>query len=272
MTPPPASSPAAARAAARAALVTGATGGIGAAIAAALAAQGRDLMLSGLGEADAVERQCAALAAAHGVRVAHHGADLRDPAAVRALVRAAEEAYGGVDVLVNNAGIQHVAALHLFPDDRWDEVLAVNLSAAFHATKAVLPEMMARRRGRIVNVASALGLVGAPHKPAYVAAKHGLVGLTRATALEVAELGITCNAVCPGLVMTPIIERQVAAQAQVTGLAADEVVKTVFLANQPTRRPVGVEEVAAAVAFLASEAAASITGTALPVDGGWTAR
>jgi len=257
----------------RNAVVTGSTSGIGLAIARALAAQGCNVALNGFGDAAEIERLRAGIAEGSGVRVTYLDADLSRPDEARRLVAEAAEALGGpVGILVNNAGIQHVAALHEFPEDKWDLVLAVNLSAAFHTIKAALPGMMAARWGRIVNVASALGLVGAPHKPAYVASKHGLVGLTKAVAVEVAELGITCNAVCPGMVMTPIIEGQVAGQAKATGLAPEEVVKTVFLQNQPTRRAVTVEEIAGAVTYLCSAAAASTTGTSLSVDGGYTAR
>lgn len=256
----------------RTAVVTGSTSGIGLAIARALALEGCHVMLNGFGDAGEIEAARAAIAAAAGTRVAYMNADLSRPDEVRALMARAAAELGPVDILVNNAGVQHVAALAEFPEEKWDLLLAVNLSAAFHASKAVITSMTERRFGRIVNIASALGLVGAPHKPAYVATKHGLVGLTKAIALEVAEAGVTCNAVCPGLVMTPIIEMQIAGQAKATGLPPEEVVRQVFLENQPIRRPVTAEEIAGAVVFLCSPAGAGVTGTALSVDGGYVAR
>ncbi|NMN58877.1 3-hydroxybutyrate dehydrogenase [Xanthobacter sp. SG618] len=256
----------------RNAIVTGSTSGIGLAIARALAREGCNVMLNGLGDANEIEAVRADLAAAAGTKIAYNGADVSRPAEVRALVAAARADLGPVDILVNNAGIQHVSALADFPDEQWDRLVAVNLSAAFHASKAVIASMTERRFGRIVNIASVLGLVGAPHKAAYVATKHGLVGLTKSIAIEVAETGVTCNAVCPGMVMTPIIEMQVADQAKVTGLSPEDVVKEVFLQNQPIRRPVTAEEIAGAVVFLCSPAGSGVTGTTLAVDGGYVAR
>ncbi|WP_029003209.1 3-hydroxybutyrate dehydrogenase [Azorhizobium doebereinerae] len=256
----------------RNAVVTGSTSGIGLAIAHALAAEGCNVMLNGFGDPAAIDVTRREIAEKTGRTVRYFAADMGRPDEVRALVAAASSALGPVDILINNAGVQHVAPLADFPDEKWDLLLAVNLSAAFHATKAVMPSMLDRRFGRIVNIASALGLVGAPHKPAYVATKHGLVGLTKSVALEVAQAGVTCNVVCPGMVMTPIIEMQVADQARVTGLPPEEVVQGVFLENQPIRRPVKLEEIAAAVVFLCSDAAAGVTGTALSVDGGYVAR
>lgn len=256
----------------RTAIVTGSTSGIGLAIARALAAEGCQIMLNGFGDPGEIEAIRAGVEAIAGTKVAYMEADMGSPQDVRALVAHTVELLGPVDILVNNAGVQHVAALAEFPDEKWDLLLAVNLSAAFHASKAVIASMSARNFGRIINVASALGLVGAPYKPAYVATKHGLVGLTKAIALEVAETGVTCNAVCPGMAMTPIIEMQVADQAKVTGLSPDQVVREVFLNNQPIRRPVTAEEIAGAVVFLCSPAGAGVTGTALAVDGGYVAR
>ena len=256
----------------RNAIVTGSTSGIGLAIARALAGEGCNVMLNGLGDAGEIEAVRADLAAFAGTKIAYHGADVSRPAEVRALVAAATAELGPVDILVNNAGIQHVSALADFPDEQWDRLVAVNLSAAFHASKAVIGSMTERRFGRIVNIASVLGLVGAPHKAAYVATKHGLVGLTKSIAIEMAETGVTCNAVCPGMVMTPIIEMQVADQAKVTGLSPEDVVKEVFLQNQPIRRPVTAEEIAGAVVFLCSPAGSGVTGTTLAVDGGYVAR
>ncbi len=256
----------------RNAIVTGSTSGIGLAIAHALAVDGCNVMLNGFGDPADIEQAREAIAEATGRTVTYFYADMGRPAEVRALVDAAAHVLGPIDILVNNAGVQHVAPLADFPDEKWDLLLAVNLSAAFHAIKAVIPAMSERGAGRIVNIASALGLVGAPHKPAYVASKHGLVGLTKSVALEVAQRGVTCNVVCPGMVMTPIIEMQVADQARVTGLSPEDVVQGVFLENQPIRRPVKPEEIAAAVVFLCSDAAAGVTGTSLAVDGGYTAR
>ncbi len=256
----------------RTAVVTGSTSGIGLAIAHALAVDGCDVMLNGFGDPAEVEAARRGIAEATGRRVSYFSADMGRPAEVRALMEATAHTLGPVDILVNNAGVQHVAPLAAFPEEKWDLLLAVNLSAAFHAIKAVIPAMAERGFGRIVNIASALGLVGAPFKPAYVATKHGLIGLTKAVALEVAQTGVTCNVVCPGMVLTPIIEMQVADQARVTGLSPEEVVQGVFLDNQPIRRPVKAEEIAAAVVFLCSDAAAGVTGTSLAVDGGYTAR
>lgn len=254
----------------RNAVVTGSTSGIGLATARELAGSGCNVMLNGFGDRREIDALCAEIAAQSGRTVVYSDADLSRPESVRAMMAEAAEALGPVDILVNNAGVQHVAALHEFPEDKWDLLLAVNLSAAFHAIKAALPAMRERRWGRIVNTASVLGMVGAPHKPAYVAAKHGLIGLTKSVAIEVAEHGITCNAVCPGTVLTPIIEKQIAQQAQVTGLPEDQVLKAVFLGKMPTGRLIPPAEVAAAIAFLCSDAAASITGAAIPVDGGYT--
>lgn len=256
----------------RNAVVTGSTSGIGRAIAEALAAEGCNVMLNGFGDAGEIETARRQLAERTGRTIAYCAADMSRPGDVRTLIATAAHTLGPVDILVNNAGVQHVAPLAEFPDEKWDLLLAVNLSAAFHASKAAMPAMIHRGFGRIVNIASALGLVGAPHKPAYVASKHGLVGLTKSIALEVAQTGVTCNVVCPGMVMTPIIAMQVADQARVTGLPEEDVVAGVFLENQPIRRPVTAEEIAAAVVFLCSDAGAGITGTALPVDGGYTAR
>ncbi|PWC45822.1 3-hydroxybutyrate dehydrogenase [Azospirillum sp. TSO22-1] len=254
----------------RNAVVTGSTSGIGLATARELASRGCNVMINGFGDRAEIDRTCAEIAARSGTRIVYSDADLNQPEEARALMAAAAGALGPIDILVNNAGVQHVAALHEFPEDKWDLLLAVNLSAAFHTIKAALPSMMERRWGRIVNTASVLGMVGAPHKPAYVAAKHGVIGLTKAVAIEAAPHGITCNAVCPGTVLTPIIEKQIAQQAQVTGLPEDQVLQAVFLQKMPTGRLVSPDEVAAAIAFLCSDAAASITGTALPVDGGYT--
>ncbi|MBV9250377.1 MAG: 3-hydroxybutyrate dehydrogenase [Acetobacteraceae bacterium] len=255
----------------RVALVTGSTSGIGLAVAGALAAEGAMIVLNGLGDRAEIETLCGVLSARYEVPVRYEEANVGDPAAVCAMVERVGRSIGPVEILVNNAGIQHVAPVEDFPPEKWDAILAVNLSAAFHATRATLPEMKRRGFGRIINIASAHGLIASPFKSAYVAAKHGIVGLTKVVALEAAEQGVTCNAVCPGYVWTPLVEQQVEGQARVHGLSRDDVIRKVFLAEQPTRRFVSVEEVAGAVVFLCGKNAASITGVALPIDGGWTA-
>lgn len=251
------------------ALVTGSSSGIGLAIARRLAADGCNVMLNGLGDPAGIEAIRAEIAAATGATVLYSPADMSKPAEIRAMVADAIAAFGGLDIVVNNAGVQHVAAVAEFPEDKWDLLLAVNLSAAFHVIKAAVPGMQARGWGRIVNTASVLGLVAAPHKPAYVASKHGIIGLTKSVALEVAPFGITCNAICPGTVHTPLIDRQIAQQAAVTGLPEDRVLQTVFLDRMPTGRLIAPEEIAATVAFLCSDGATSITGTTIAIDGGY---
>jgi 3-hydroxybutyrate dehydrogenase len=252
------------------AVVTGSTSGIGLGIAGALARNGAMIVLNGFGDRNEIEQLCRSLGEQHEVPVRYDDADMSKPDAIRDMIERVGRSFGPVDILVNNAGIQHVAPIEEFPPEKWDAILAINLSAAFHAIRAVLPEMKRRGFGRIVNVASAHGLVASPFKSAYVAAKHGIVGLTKVVALEAAECGITCNAVCPGYVWTPLVEKQVDAQASAHGISRDEVIRKVFLAEQPTRRFATVDEVAATVLFLCGDAA-SITGVALPVDGGWTA-
>ena len=256
----------------KSAVVTGSTSGIGLGISRALAAAGANVMLNGLGDAAEAEETRAALAGATGVTVAYDGADMTKPAAIRALIEHAERAFGAVDILVNNAGIQHVAPVESFPEEKWDAILAINLSAAFHAIKAALPGMKARGWGRIVTIASAHGLVASPFKAAYVTAKHGAIGLTKTVALETAESGITVNAICPGYVWTPLVERQIEDQAKAHGLPRDRVVREVLLGRQPNKRFATVEEIGALAVFLAGDGAASITGAALPVEGGWTAQ
>ncbi len=254
----------------KSAIVTGSTSGIGLGIAQAFAAQGADVMLNGLGTAEEIERTRAGLQREFGVKVRFHGADMRRPEEIRELAARAEAEFGRVDIVVNNAGIQHVAPVEDFPQERWDAVLAINLTAAFVLIQAVVPGMKARRFGRILNVASAHGLTASPFKSAYVAAKHGLVGLTRCVAVELAESGITANTLCPGYVKTPLVERQIADQARAHGIAPEAVVRDVMLAHQARKEFVRVEELAALAVFLASEAAASMTATAIPMDGGWT--
>ncbi|MGE5203431.1 MAG: 3-hydroxybutyrate dehydrogenase [Acidobacteriota bacterium] len=255
----------------RSAVITGSTSGIGLGIAKALAARGANIVLNGFGDAAEIERLRAGLAAEHGVDVLFEGVDMSRPEAIAGMMARTADALGQVDILVNNAGIQHVAPLEDFPPEKWDAVIAIDLSSAFHTTRAVFAGMKARKWGRIVNVASAHGLVASPFKAAYVAAKHGLLGLTKVTALEGAETGVTCNAICPGYVWTPLVEKQIGDQAKAHGISREAVVRDVLLAQQPNKRFATVEEIGALTAFLCSDAAASVTGTALPVDGGWTA-
>jgi 3-hydroxybutyrate dehydrogenase len=255
----------------RSAIVTGSTSGIGLGIAQSLAAAGANLVLNGFGEAKEIERVRGGIAEAHRVDVAYDGADLTKADAVVEMVRSAERRFGAVDILVNNAGIQFVAPIEEFPAQKWDQIIALNLSAAFHAISTAFAGMKERRWGRVVNIASAHGLVASPFKSAYVAAKHGIVGLTKVVALEGAEFGVTANAICPGYVWTPLVEKQIDEQARAHNLPREEVVKKVLLAQQPNKRFATVEEIGALTAFLASDAGQSITGAALPVDGGWTA-
>jgi len=254
----------------RSAIVTGSTSGIGLAIARSLADQGMDVMLNGFGDATEIERIRADMASQHGVDVRYSGADMSKPDQIQGMVEGATEAFGKVDILVNNAGIQYVAPIEEFPPEKWDQILAVNLSASFHTIHHVFPGMKERRFGRIVQVASAHALVASPFKTAYVAAKHGIAGLTKTVALEGAEFGITANAVCPGYVLTPLVEKQIPEQAKARGISEDAVIRDVLLAAQPTKRFVTVGEVSALVLFLCGDAAASITGTTIPIDGGWT--
>jgi 3-hydroxybutyrate dehydrogenase len=253
------------------AIVTGSTSGIGRGIAAALAAEGCDVMLNGFGEPAAIAAQRRELTDTHGVRTAYSPADMAQPAQIRELVAAAAE-LGGVDILVNNAGIQHVARIADFPDERWDAVIAINLSAAFHATKAALPTMEARGWGRIINIASAHGLVASGEKAAYVTAKHGLVGLTKVTAIESANSGITCNAICPGWVLTALVKQQIEARAAAQGIPYQQAHDDLLREKQPMLHYTTPEKIAALAVFLCSDAASTMTGAALSIDGGWTAQ
>ncbi len=254
------------------ALVTGSTSGIGLGIARALAREGVHLMLHGLGEPVALEHMRQALAAEFGVTVRYHDADVSKAAEVARLLAETEQAFGALDILVNNAGIQFVAPVEDFPPERWTAIQDIVLNSSFHAIRAAVPGMKRRGWGRIINLVSAHGLVASPFKSAYVAAKHGQVGLTKSVALELAETAITCNAICPGYVRTPLVEGQIESQSKIHGLSRDRVIREVILAAQPTRRFVEVEEVAALTVFLCGESARSITGAAIPIDGGWTAR
>ena len=253
------------------AIVTGSTSGIGLGIARGFAAAGASIVLNGFGKQDEIEDTISELKKSYSVSVVYSGADMSDAASIEDMVASVLGRLKRVDIVVNNAGIQHVAALEKFPPAKWNQILAINLSSAFHTTRLVLPSMRANKWGRIINVASAHGLVASPFKSAYVAAKHGMVGLTKVTALETAEDGITCNAICPGYVYTPLVEAQIADQAKAHNIPRESVVRDVLLVNQPNKRFATVEEMAAVALFLASEGAASITGAAIPVDGGWTA-
>ncbi|MDH0682258.1 3-hydroxybutyrate dehydrogenase [Achromobacter animicus] len=254
------------------ALVTGSTSGIGLGIATAFAEQGADIVLNGFGDAAEIEKLRAELAAKHGVKVIYDGADLSKGAAVRELVENTVSQLGRIDILVNNAGIQHTALIEDFPAEKWDAILALNLSAVFHGTAAALPHMKKQGSGRIINIASAHGLVASASKSAYVAAKHGVVGFTKVTALETAGQGITANAVCPGWVRTPLVEKQITALAEKNGVDQETAARDLLSEKQPSLQFVTPEQLGGTAVFLASDAAAQITGTTVSVDGGWTAR
>ena len=254
------------------ALVTGSTSGIGLGVARALARQGADLVLNGFGDAAEIERMRAALEAEFGIRAVYEGADLMQPAQIEAMVASIGKRMGGIDILVNNAGIQHVAPVQDFPPERWDAVIALNLSAAFHTTRCALPGMQQRNWGRIINVASAHGLVASAEKAAYVAAKHGIVGLTKVVALENARTGITCNAICPGWVLTPLVQKQIDARAAAQGISADDARVGLLGEKQPSLEFVTPEQIGELAVFLCSEAAQQVRGAAWTIDGGWTAQ
>ncbi len=254
------------------AIVTGSTSGIGLGIATALAAEGCDIMLNGFGDPAAIDDLRRRLAEQHRVRVAYSPADMSKPAEIRAMVAATVEQLGGVDILVNNAGIQHVAKVVDFPEDRWDAVIAINLSAAFHATKAALPHMTAKGWGRIVNIASAHGLVASGEKAAYVTAKHGLVGLTKVVAIEAANDGVTCNAICPGWVLTPLVQKQIEARAAAQGIPYQQAHDDLLREKQPMLQYTTPEKIGGLTVFLCGEAASTMTGGALSIDGGWVAQ
>ncbi|MBX2855641.1 MAG: 3-hydroxybutyrate dehydrogenase [Rhodobacteraceae bacterium] len=256
----------------RNAIITGSTSGIGLGVAEAMAKSGMNVMLNGFGDAAEIEATRARLAASYGVDVRYNGADMTKPEQIDALVADTRTAFGQVDVVVNNAGIQHVSPVEEFPIAKWDAIIAINLSSAFHTSRAAFAEMKARGWGRIINIASAHGLVASPFKSAYVAAKHGILGFTKTIALEGAQHGITCNSICPGYVLTPLVAAQIPDTAKARGISEEEVKRDVLLAAQPTKEFVTVEQLGALAVFLCSDDAAQINGAALPVDGGWTAQ
>ncbi len=254
------------------ALITGSTSGIGLGIARAFAAQGCHLMINGFGDKQKIENLRLGLENEFRIQVLYSAADMSKANEIREMIQVAEAKWGGVDILVNNAGIQFVSSIVDFPEEKWNAILAINLTASFHTIKAVLPQMKKRGWGRIINIASAHGLVASPFKSAYVAAKHGVLGLTKTVALEVANENITCNAICPGYVLTPLVEGQIDQQAKVHGLSREKVIHDVILASQPKKEFVRVEDVSALALFLASDAAKAMTGASLPIDGAWTAQ
>jgi 3-hydroxybutyrate dehydrogenase len=254
------------------ALVTGSTSGIGLGIARAFATAGASVVINGLGKPEEIRETIEKLTDGTGSRAVYSAANMTKPAEIADMIDTALRTFGRVDILVNNAGIQHVSPIDQFPVDKWDAVLAINLSSAFHTIRLALPAMRQHGGGRIINIASAHALVGSPFKSAYVAAKHGIMGLTKVVALETAEDGITCNAICPGYVWTPLVEAQIDGQAASHGIPREQVIRDVLLARQPNKRFAAVEEIGALSVFLASDAASSVTGAALPLDGGWTAQ
>ncbi|MFA7665559.1 MAG: 3-hydroxybutyrate dehydrogenase [Burkholderiaceae bacterium] len=254
------------------ALVTGSTSGIGLGIAEALAAQGANIVLNGFGDAAEIEKLRAAMAQRHGVTVEYENADLMDTGEVEALLGRLTDRHGAADILVNNAGIQHVAPVERFPAERWDAVIALNLSAAFHTTRCALPAMKARNWGRIINVASAHGLVASAEKAAYVAAKHGIVGLTKTVALETARTGVTCNAICPGWVLTPLVQKQIDERAKAAGTSVEDAKVALLAEKQPSHEFVTPEQLGALAVFLCSPGADQVRGVAWAMDGGWTAQ
>ncbi|SPA24321.1 beta-hydroxybutyrate dehydrogenase [Cupriavidus taiwanensis] len=252
------------------ALVTGSTSGIGLGIAKALAAQGAHIIVNGFGDADAAKSEIAQ--AGQGIRVGYHGADMSKAAEIEDMMRYAQAEFGGADILVNNAGIQHVAAIEDFPPERWDAIIAINLTSAFHTTRLALPGMKQKNWGRIINVASTHGLVASAQKSAYVAAKHGIVGFTKVTALETAQTGVTANAICPGWVLTPLVQKQVEARAQKEGIPVEQAKRELVLEKQPSGQFVTPDELGALAVFLSSEAARQVRGAIWNMDGGWVAQ
>ena len=258
-------------AAEKTAIVTGSTSGIGLGIASALASSGVNVVLNGFGEKAEIDKTVDDLKQKHNVGVMYSGANIAKPDEIADMMDRTRAEFGGVDILVNNAGIQYVAPIEEFPIEKWDAIIAINLSGAFHTTRLAVPDMKRKGWGRIVNIASAHALVASPFKSAYVSAKHGIAGLTKTVALELAEHGVTANAICPGYVLTPLVQKQIPDTAKARGISEEAVMRDVLLAAQPTKKFVEVSEVAALTAFLCSDEAASITGTVMPIDGGWTA-
>jgi 3-hydroxybutyrate dehydrogenase len=256
----------------KSAVVTGSTSGIGLAIARAFAKEGANVLINGFGEAKAIEKERAGIEREFGVRAVYSDADMTKPIEIAGMVRQAEQTFGGVDILINNAGIQHVSPIEEFPPEKWDQVLAINLSAAFHAIRAAVPGMKRRGWGRIISTASAHSLVASPFKAAYIAAKHGIAGLTKTVALELATHRITVNCISPGYVWTPLVEKQIPDTMKARNLTKEQVINDVLLQAQPTKQFVTVEQVAALAVFLCSDAASQITGANLAIDGGWTAQ
>ena len=254
------------------AIVTGSTSGIGLGVARALAAQGADILLNGFGDPVEIKKLQTSLAAEYKVKVSYSGADMSKPDQIDGMVAQATKELGRVDILVNNAGIQFTAPIHKFPPERWDSIIAINLSAAFHATRAALPQMLERNWGRIINIASAHGLVASVEKVAYVAAKHGIMGITKVVALETATTGVTCNAICPGWVLTPLVQKQIDANAKRDSVPVEAAKKELLAEKQPSHEFATPEQIGDVAAFLCSQAAAQIRGIGLPVDGGWTAQ
>jgi 3-hydroxybutyrate dehydrogenase len=257
---------------AKTAVVTGSTSGIGLGIARALAAAGANVVLNGFGDPAEIEKDRAAIETEFGVKATYSPADMTKPADIAAMIKTAEQTFGAVDILVNNAGIQHVAPIEEFPVEKWDQIIAINLSAAFHAVRTVVPGMKARRWGRIISTASAHSLVASPFKVAYISAKHGLAGLTKTVALELATFGVTCNCISPGYVWTPLVEKQIPDQMKSRNMTEEEVKRDVLLAAQPTKQFVTIDQVASLAVYLCSDAASQITGANLSIDGGWTAQ
>ncbi|HEV7691814.1 MAG TPA: 3-hydroxybutyrate dehydrogenase [Hyphomonadaceae bacterium] len=258
--------------AARTAIVTGSTSGIGEGIARALAAAGNNIVLNGFGDAAAIDKIRSGIEGEHKVKCLHSGADMTKPVEIEAMFKQAKEALGSVDIVVNNAGVQHVSPVEDFPVDKWNLIINLNLTSSFHTTRLAFPDMKAKKWGRIINIASAHALVASPFKSAYVAAKHGLLGFTKTIALEGATFGIRSNAICPGYVKTPLVEGQIADHAKTRGISEEAVIRDVILAAQPTKEFVKVEDVAALAVFLTSDAANQINGAALSIDGGWVAQ
>jgi 3-hydroxybutyrate dehydrogenase len=253
-------------------VVTGSTSGIGLGIARMLAQNGANVVINGFGDAAAIEKERVGIENEFGVRAAYSPADMTKPAEIAAMIKTAEQTFGSVDILVNNAGIQHVAPIEEFPIEKWDQIIAINLSSAFHAVRAAVPGMKARRWGRIISTASAHSLTASPFKVAYVSAKHALAGLTKTVALELATFGITCNCISPGYVWTPLVEKQIPDTMKARNMTEEQVKRDVLLAAQPTKEFVTIEQVASLALYLCSDAASAITGANLSIDGGWTAQ